>query len=90
MGFTLCLSLVHYRNRNLEEENMILHDTCDKLTKDIEQHRSQTKQLLRDIESKRKEADNLREKLKNGDQSKSFSEVGKLVYQVLEEVRKVM
>ena len=54
---------------------MVLHDTCDKLTKDIEQYRSQTIQLLRDIESKKKEADNLREKLKSGEYSRSFVEV---------------
>ena len=46
-----------------EEENRVLRESCEKMTRDIRDYRAQTKQLLKDIEARRKETLALKEEL---------------------------
>ena len=53
----------------LQEENNVLREVTKKLSGEIEEHRAQTRQLLKDIEKKGNQVERLRDKLYNMERS---------------------
>lgn len=63
----------------LKEENNVLREVTKKLSAEIEEHRTQTRQLLKDIEKKGNQVDRLRDRLYNMERS-SESDVSSYLY----------
>ena len=74
-----------------EEENHVLRESCEKMTRDIRDYRAQTKQLLKDIEARRKETLALKEELQRKREGcKSLEQANKDLQAQLKEKNKVI